>query len=64
MSLQHTTEVVVPYASRNGLNHLRVSGDYRTNCGRECEGWSVVEDISLSELIDSPYFCKKCKANL
>lgn len=58
------TEVVVPYASRNGRLHLRIDGDYRTFCGRLCDGWSLVEDQNLSHVLDNPELCSKCKANI
>lgn len=55
-------EVVVPHANPNGSLHLRFDGDYRTFCGRECEGWPVVDGKSFSTALDSAYICKRCRA--
>lgn len=55
-------EVVVPYGNANGSLHLRFDGDYRTFCGRECDGWPVAEGKSFRAAMDSAYICKRCRA--
>lgn len=53
-------ETVIPYGNSTGLLHLRFNGDYKTFCGRECEGWPI-SDKRFSETVDSSYCCKRCR---
>lgn len=55
-------EVVIPYGNPTGLLHIRFHNDYKTFCGRECEGWSV-SDTPLASVLDSTYCCKRCRSN-
>lgn len=52
--------VVIPYGNANAAQHLKYDGDYKTFCGRICEGWSP-SDMPTTEVIDSVYCCAKCR---
>jgi hypothetical protein len=53
-------ETVLPYGNPTGLLHLRFVDDYKTFCGRECDGWSK-SDQPFHTVMDSAYCCKRCK---
>lgn len=60
MTRQMDVEIVIPYGNPNAALHVRFVGDYKTFCGRDCDGW-VKADTSLAEALDSAYTCKRCK---
>ena len=55
-----TYEVVVPYGNSNGAFHLRFGGDYKTFCGRNCEGWLKIDKDAI-ETVESAYCCSRCR---
>lgn len=57
---EYDPETVIPYGNANGSLHIRFRGDYKTFCGRTCDGWSV-SDQPPAQVIDSVYCCQKCK---
>ncbi|MBB5985971.1 hypothetical protein HNP60_001945 [Sphingobium sp. B1D3A] len=59
MSDRSGNEVVIPYGNPNAALHIRLAGDYRTFCGRECEDWTVA-DTKFVQAIDSAHTCKRC----
>jgi hypothetical protein len=60
MSRATDIEIVVPYGNSNAATHIRFAKDYVTFCGRQCEGWSVVDGATLTKVIDSAFACKRC----
>lgn len=53
-------EVVIPHANKNGALHYRFQHDYKTFCGKTCEGWSV-SDETPATCIENAYLCKTCR---
>ena len=59
MSNQSELEVVLPYGNGAALQHFRFEGDYKTFCGRKCEGWTVAS-MTVMKAVASFYTCKHC----
>lgn len=57
--MKNAIEGVIPYGNANAQIHLRFKDDYKTFCGRLCEGWTPAE-TDEHEIINSVYGCKKC----
>jgi hypothetical protein len=62
--MRFETEVVVPYGAREASLHLRLSGEERTYCGRDCTGWPLADGTDLKEFMETSYACKRCKAKI
>lgn len=55
-------ETIVPYGNANAQIHIGEKGDYLTCCGRNREGWSVIDETAdLASFLDNVYGCKHCK---
>lgn len=51
--------VLIPYGNPTGLLHFAFANDYKTFCGRTCEGWNESEE-TVARTMESAYCCKRC----
>lgn len=62
--MSRRTKIMITKAPGARVLHFVDEGDYRSYCGRYCEGWTVEREANLFTDADNVTVCKRCKLAL